>query len=296
VTVDGKGNVLSNADYYPFGSIMPGRSGNNGMSHDRTKFTGYLLEEEGEQDTYHAEARGYDPVIGRFTSRDPLVAKFPWVSPYVYVLNNPVNFFDPDGNEPFRVTVRTFIPFSGVMGFKGDNRGPSNSSNASYRTSHSVNVETNPAVSANPLTQDDGGKTGTTTLSENYRDQRNMFNDYMGIGGKANEGQAGGFTASVTRSDANSGDNAVISFVGSSSNPLLPGSPAIDYDFQISIMPGKVGEMPTVQVTGSHDGFPAYEINVQDKNGNAYQVYYHAPSSRWDIRKLLPPNDVEVKE
>jgi RHS repeat-associated protein len=99
VTVDGKGNVLSNADYYPFGSIMPGRAGNISLSNDRVKFTGYLLEEEGGQNTYHAEARGYDPVIGRFTSRDPLFGKYPSISPYAYVLNNPINAIDPDGED-----------------------------------------------------------------------------------------------------------------------------------------------------------------------------------------------------
>lgn len=275
---------------------MPGRSGNNGMSHDRTKFTGYLLEEDGGQDTYHAEARGYDPVIGRFTSRDPLAAKFHSISPYVYVLNNPVNLFDPDGNEPFMVTVRTFIPFSNALGFKGDNRGPSTNTSASFRTSHTVKVETDPKVSTNPLIGDDGGKTGITILSENYRDQRNMFNDNAGIRGKAKEGRAGGFFATVSRSDANGGDNVVISFIGSSSNPLVPGSPAIDYDFQITIVPGKEGGMPNIHVTGSHDGFPAYEINVHNQNGNAYQIYYHIPSGSWDIRKLLPKKDVEVKK
>jgi RHS repeat-associated protein len=97
VVVDGKGAVLSHTDYYPFGMIMPGRAGNISLSNDRVKFTGYLLEEEGEQDTYHAEARGYDPVIGRFTSRDPLAHLYPAASPYVYVLNNPLLHTDPTG-------------------------------------------------------------------------------------------------------------------------------------------------------------------------------------------------------
>jgi RHS repeat-associated protein len=61
------------------------------------KFTGYLLEEEGGQNTYHAEARGYDPVIGRFTSRDPLAASYPDWNPYAYAMNNPMSFIDPSG-------------------------------------------------------------------------------------------------------------------------------------------------------------------------------------------------------
>ena len=97
VVVDGKGAVLSHTDYYPFGMVMPGRAGNFSLSNDRVKFTGYLLEEEGGQDTYHAEARGYDPVIGRFTSRDPMNDKYPGWSPYNYTLNNPIRNTDPTG-------------------------------------------------------------------------------------------------------------------------------------------------------------------------------------------------------
>jgi RHS repeat-associated protein len=100
VVVDGKGAVLSHTDYYPFGMVMPDRAANISLANDRVKFTGYLLEEEGGQDTYHAEARGYDPVIGRFTSRDPLTAKMPGWNPYHYSFNNPIRFVDPTGLAP----------------------------------------------------------------------------------------------------------------------------------------------------------------------------------------------------
>ena len=103
VVVDGKGAVLSYTDYYPFGMVMPGRAGNISLSNDRVKFTGYLLEEEGEQDTYHAEARGYDPVIGRFTSRDPLTGKMPGWNPYHYSFNNPNSYVDPSGLIPWPI-------------------------------------------------------------------------------------------------------------------------------------------------------------------------------------------------
>jgi RHS repeat-associated protein len=99
VVVDGKGAVLSHTDYYPFGMVMPDRAANISLANDRVKFTGYLLEEEGGQDTYHAEARGYDPVIGRFSSKDPHAANYPSFSPFIYAANNPLFFVDPDGRD-----------------------------------------------------------------------------------------------------------------------------------------------------------------------------------------------------
>jgi RHS repeat-associated protein len=92
---------LSWTDYYPFGGILPGRSGTSAIDHDNIKFTGYEKESEGGLDTYHAEARGYDPVIGRFTSRDPLYDEYPSWSPYTYTLNNPIIYTDPTGEFVF---------------------------------------------------------------------------------------------------------------------------------------------------------------------------------------------------
>ncbi len=54
--------------------------------------------------------RIHDPRLGRFLSVDPLAAKYPSVSPYVFVVNNPINLIDPDGREP--IDPRTGKPIS----------------------------------------------------------------------------------------------------------------------------------------------------------------------------------------
>ena len=44
-------------------------------------------------------ARTYDPWLSRWTSIDPLAAKYYSTSPYAFCNNNPVNFVDPDGES-----------------------------------------------------------------------------------------------------------------------------------------------------------------------------------------------------
>jgi len=44
----------------------------------------------------------YDPAIGRFITRDPIKGNImnpQSLNPYVYCLNNPMKYIDPDGRE-----------------------------------------------------------------------------------------------------------------------------------------------------------------------------------------------------
>ncbi|MDP2188134.1 MAG: RHS repeat-associated core domain-containing protein [Sphingobacteriaceae bacterium] len=96
-----KADVASAQDYYPFGSLLPGRTytaaagegyrfGFNGMQRDD--------EVKGPGNSLDFGARMYDSRLGRWMSMDALARKYPSVSPYVFALNVPIFAKDPDGN------------------------------------------------------------------------------------------------------------------------------------------------------------------------------------------------------
>jgi RHS repeat-associated protein len=91
--------ILTTSDFYPGGMLMPGRHG--GTTNARYLFNGMEQDPElkGNGNSYTTEFRQYDPRIGRWLSLDPLMAKYPGMSPYVAFNNNPIRFVDPKGLE-----------------------------------------------------------------------------------------------------------------------------------------------------------------------------------------------------
>lgn len=54
---------------------------------------------KGEGNSYDFGARMYDSRIGRWLSKDPLESKYVSFSPFVAMVNNPIAFYDPNGEE-----------------------------------------------------------------------------------------------------------------------------------------------------------------------------------------------------
>lgn len=93
VKVSGAVEVLSYTDYYPHGSVMPGRhyESSNGYRYD---FQG--IEKDAELNWNNFELRMYDANLGRWMSPDPYRE---FHSPYLAMDNDPINRIDPDGGR-----------------------------------------------------------------------------------------------------------------------------------------------------------------------------------------------------
>ena len=96
LVVDGNGNIEEVNHYYPFGALMGDRCG---VSRNKYKYIGKELDTMYGWNMQDHEARWYDPVVGRWMVTDPLQEKYSNVSPYCYVISNPIKFIDPEGNE-----------------------------------------------------------------------------------------------------------------------------------------------------------------------------------------------------
>jgi len=74
------------------------------------KFNGKELDSE--TGLYYYGARYYDPRTSIWLSTDPLMEKYASVSPYVYCLNNPVLYTDPDGRDPIITITNKIIYYA----------------------------------------------------------------------------------------------------------------------------------------------------------------------------------------
>lgn len=112
MVVNQTGAVVQQTDYYPFGLAF----NKAGSSDNKFLYNGKELQEDmignGLLDWYDYGARMYDPALGRFHTPDPLAEYRYNMTPYHYVMNNPMKFIDPNGlqEEEPEVIVHVSLP------------------------------------------------------------------------------------------------------------------------------------------------------------------------------------------
>lgn len=99
----GSPTIIEENNYFPFGGLHKGynNGGDNALGNDlaqKWKYNGKELQEDLSLELYDYGARSYDPWIGRWTSVDPMANLYYDNSPYNFVKNDPILYFDVDGN------------------------------------------------------------------------------------------------------------------------------------------------------------------------------------------------------
>jgi RHS repeat-associated protein len=123
-TVDEDGHFVQDLDFSPYGETSSSGATSADISYTTQQWNGG--DTAGTFGLVRLGARFYDPVIGRFLSRDPLLTPRTAASsnPYSFAFNDPANFTDPAGldpcaGNPYGLCISTSVPGgdSGSLGW-----------------------------------------------------------------------------------------------------------------------------------------------------------------------------------
>lgn len=101
-----KSPVIQSQDFYPFGLSFNSFNRENTVP-NFNRYNGKEIQDELDLGLYDYIARQYDPLLGRFTSIDPVADLMRRHSPYNYGFDNPLRFVDHDGMAPSDTTKNT---------------------------------------------------------------------------------------------------------------------------------------------------------------------------------------------
>lgn len=91
--------IIQQNHYYAFGMEMTGTWNNQTNPKQPYLYNGKEFNDDFGLNLLDFGARWQDPVIGRFLQVDPLANNHISMSPFNYVMNNPLSFIDPDGRD-----------------------------------------------------------------------------------------------------------------------------------------------------------------------------------------------------
>ena len=257
--------ILSIRNYSPFGLELGGSHKNldyqnpyrfGGKEHNN--FTGYS----------DFGWRWYDSNRSGWNQVDPLAEMLPFSSSYVFTLNNPLKFIDPDGRYPWPVTIRSFISAQSAGGglFYADNRGASFSGTSRVFTNFTVDPAkgsiSNPVAKSNE----------TIFFPTNTR-------------------KTGTPEAFITEKNFSEG-SASFKFNHSGKDPITPQfvTPALDVHAGLTFK--EDSKKGTLIVSGSFSGdkFPSTESFITDQSGKN-KVFLGAQMEQGGVIDLYGDNN-----
>ncbi len=108
--------------YYPYGNTFGPHNGNEvNPTLQQYKFNGKELDPVHGLGLYDYGARMYDPLVGRWTSVDPMAEKYYHLSPYAMCGDNPILFVDNDGREVIISGLLSSMAVSQLQTYVGNN-------------------------------------------------------------------------------------------------------------------------------------------------------------------------------
>jgi len=273
VVFNGNGAVLQATDYYAFGLEHTPKAKEN---ENRYLYNGKELQDETfaggvRLGWYDYGARFYDPMIGRWHSRDILSEMHYDYTPYAYVYNNPVKLLDPFGLDS------TYYNEAGTQIYRATGDQGKTSYNYVIKTTQTTEEmydgfpENHPQRgNSNPISE----KSAQTT--EELIKSGNLTGDHMGNVVKLyNEATMEAMVKIVSKDDGTGGTSANNNreYIGKLSNGKV-----------VEEAPGPVGDPSKGNLATSTTTATSNEISFHSHPSGRNGVYgWGQPPSRQDI-------------
>jgi hypothetical protein len=178
-------------------------------------------------------------------------------------------------------TVPNPNPLGKSSSFAGDNRTSYQLNSTAFRTEQKV-------------TADFDNK--TVSYSSNKASGSPGLNKAGKVVEESESGTAGP-VPTFNKSFLQNGNSVTIHLSVDAPNKLVAGAPSINYQFDVTITPSADGKTFDYQISGTTDGFPAYELWITDETNNqSFLLFNYTPTETGDTPfSLFPPMENTYK-